>query len=289
MSYFNQLISMNDDIREAAIANRRETTFIERKIIKHLGKGLMKMVEEVRELNAAIEVVLKDGFENVPYGGETSWVYDTPKMDPSSRTFERALNDLSQWMLGVEPSGEFIITPEVWEEIGEEVQESIDGWRVMSFCDRSKFTYTSIVPTVTEAVRFMRLKRRDEPAMQGIDEHGNPVTDFLTLNDVEDYNVVCDRLSRGWREKVKQPKFRILLKSLHPRDRLSEVCRWKVESNMERDGYTSGEVWEFEHLEEAVVWIKDHPDGDHIFYGMDDAGRRATTWLDLDDVEEVTE
>lgn len=194
MSLFNQLISTNHDIREAAIANRRESTFVERKIIKHLGKGLMKMVEEVRELNTAIEVVLKDGFENVPYGGETSWVYDTPKVDPSSRTFKRALDDLTTWMLGVEPAGDFVIAPEVWEEIGEEVQESIASWRVMSFCDRSKFTYTFIVPTVTEAVRFMRLKRRDEPAVQGLDEHGNPVTDLFTLNDVEDYGDVMERI-----------------------------------------------------------------------------------------------
>ena len=194
MSYFNQLISTNHDIREAAIANRRETTLVERKIIKHLGKGLMKMVEEVIEMNAAIQVVLKDGFANMPYGGETSWVYDTPKVDPSSRTFKRALDDLTAWMLGVEPAGDFVITPEVWEEIGEEAQESIAAWRVMSFCDRSKFTYTFIVPTVTEAVRFMRLKRRDEPAVQGLDEYGNPVTDLFTLNDVEDHGDVMERL-----------------------------------------------------------------------------------------------
>ena len=194
MSLFNQLTSTNHDIREAAIANRRETTFVERKIIKHLGKGLMKMVEEVRELNNAIEVVLKDGFENVPYGGETSWVYDTPKVDPSSPTFKRALDDLTAWMLGVEPAADFVIAPEVWEEIGEEVQESIDAWRVMSFCDRSKFTYVFIVPTVTEAVRFMRLKRRDEPSVQGLDEYGNPVTDLFTLNEVEDHGDLMERL-----------------------------------------------------------------------------------------------
>lgn len=194
MSFFNQLISMNDEIREAAIANRRETTFAERKIIKHLGKGLMKMVEEVIEMNTAIQVVLKDGFENVPYGGETSWVFDMPKVDPSSRTFKRALDDLTSWMLGVEPAGDFVITPEVWEEIGEEVQESIAAWRVMSFCDRSKFTYTFIVPTVTEAVRFMCLKRRDEPSVQGLDEYGNPVTDFFTLNEVENHGDVMERL-----------------------------------------------------------------------------------------------
>lgn len=195
MSLFNQLTSTNHDIREAAIANRRETTFVERKIIKHLGKGLMKMVEEVRELNTAIEVVLKDGFENVPYGGETSWVFDTPKVDPNSRTFERALDDLTAWMLGVEPAGDFVITPEVWEEIGEEVQQSIAEWRVMSFCDRSKFTYTFIVPTVTEAARYMKMKRRNGPAMQGLDKNGFPITDFLTLDDIEDYEEACARIS----------------------------------------------------------------------------------------------
>ena len=91
-------------------------------------------------------------------------------------------------------------------------------------------------------------------------------------------------LRGGWGRKLY-----IKPESLHRRDRLSEVYLWKVESNTERDGYTSGEVRKFSRLEDAVDWIKDHPDDDQVFYGMDDAGRRATTWLDLDDVEEVTE
>ena len=186
MSLFNQLISTNHDIREAAIANRRETTFAERKIIKHLGKGLMKMVEEVRELNTAIEVVLKDGFENVPYGGETSWVYDTPKVDPSSRTFKRALDDLTAWMCGVERARDYALTKQTSEKIGVEVEESIDSWRVMRFSNRWRFTYSIIVPTLTEAVKFMKLHSRDEPAVQGLDEYGYPVTDFITLDDVEE-------------------------------------------------------------------------------------------------------
>lgn len=186
MSYFNQLISTNPSIQRAAMLNRRETTFAERKIIDHLGKGLMKMVEEVRELNTAIEVVLKDGFENVPYSGETSWVFDTPKVDPNSRTFERALDDLTAWMCGVEPTTEYTLSEETLEELGIEVEESIDSWRLMRFSSRYRFTYSIIVPTLTEAVKFMKLYSRDEPMVQGLDEYGSPVTDLFSLDDVEE-------------------------------------------------------------------------------------------------------
>ena len=86
-----------------------------------------------------------------------------------------------------------------------------------------------------------------------------------------------------------QPKLRIKPESIRPKDRLSEVCYWKVYSNVERDAYTSEDVWDFMQLEDAVEWIRDHPDDDHVLCGADRSNRRVTTWIDLDDVEEVNQ
>ena len=102
MSYFNQLISTNPSIREAAIANGRASTYAERRIIKRLGKRRMEMVEEVCEDESVFEVILKPGFINNSYC-ETMWVFGKHHIECGDYTLTSMIEqDLMHWMNGVE-------------------------------------------------------------------------------------------------------------------------------------------------------------------------------------------